>query len=251
MKKEKTIITKDDATADMVQKIQFVEDNRPASLKNLDKTVFDKTVKSLGEYELKQKKQGKLLPYHYNVDATKYYFSTKSESLARIIIVFSQLLLIVVSLIYIPTLSQVVVQFLMSLISKANSPFTGPIIAIGQPIVFAVIIFLAIVWVSTFFLLTIPILIAQTLRTVRIWTNIVNIVGSINSAIILLIAILQLIYVKGAVAELNINPFILPGLIGGSFVCFTIGCSLLATGRKKYQRKVENELAMQIRAARE
>ncbi|WP_227991388.1 hypothetical protein [Spiroplasma poulsonii] len=227
----------------MVQKIQFVEDNRPASLKSLDKTVVDKTVKSLGEYELKRKKQNKPLPYHYNVDATKYYFATKGETLARIMIIFGQLMLIVVSLVYIPTLSQVLAHFLMSLVSKLNTSFTGPI-------VIALIILLSIAWVSTFFFLTIPILTAQTLRTVHIWTIIVSIVGNINFIIVFLIAVLQVLYIKGSVAGLNINPFILSGIILAAFVCFAIGCMALQNNRKKYQRKVENELANQIRATR-
>ncbi|MBW3058242.1 hypothetical protein D6D54_03695 [Spiroplasma poulsonii] len=243
MKKEKTILSKGETASEMVQKIQFVEDNRPASLKSLDKTVVDKTVKSLGEYELKRKKQNKPLPYHYNVDATKYYFATKGETLARIMIIFGQLMLIVVSLVYIPTLSQVLAQFLMSLVSKLNTSFTGPI-------VIALIIFLSIAWVSTFFFLTIPILTAQTLRTVHIWTIIVSIVGNINFIIVFLIAVLQVLYIKGSVAGLNINPFILSGIILAAFVCFAIGCMALQNNRKKYQRKVENELANQIRATR-
>lgn len=250
MEKEKTISSKVETSSEMVQTIKFVEDNRPASLKSLDKTVVDKTVKSLGEYELKRKKQNKPLPYHYNVDATKYYFATKGETLARIMIIFGQLMLIVVSLVYIPTLSQVLVQFLMSLVSKLNTSFTGPIVAIGQPIVIALIIFLALAWVSTFFFLTIPILTTQTLRTVHIWTIVVNIVGNINFLIVFLIAMLQVLYIRGSVAGLNINPFILPGIILACFVCFTIGCIALQNNRKKYQRKVENELANQIRAIR-
>ncbi|KAF0851242.1 MAG: hypothetical protein EIB84_05215 [Spiroplasma poulsonii] len=243
MKKEKTILSKGETASKMVQKIQFVEDNRPASLKSLDKTVVDKTVKSLGEYELKRKKQNKPLPYHYNVDATKYYFATKGETLARIMIIFGQLMLIVVSLVYIPTLSQVLAHFLMSLVSKLNTSFTGPI-------VIALIILLSIAWVSTFFFLTIPILTAQTLRTVHIWTIIVSIVGNINFIIVFLIAVLQVLYIKGSVAGLNINPFILSGIILAAFVCFAIGCMALQNNRKKYQRKVENELANQIRATR-
>lgn len=243
MDKEKTMSTKSEESPEIVQTIQFMEDNRPASLKSLDKTVVDKTIKSLGEYELKRKKQNKPLPYHYNVDATKYYFATKSETLARAMIIFAQLLLIVVSLIYIPTLSQVLTQFLMSLISKLNTSFTGPI-------VIALIIFLAIAWVATFFFLTIPILTAQTLRTVHIWTIVVSIVGSINCLIVFSFAVLQYIYVKGSVTGLNINPFILPGIILASFICFAIGCMSLQNNRKKYQRRVENELANQIRATR-
>ncbi|WP_253301442.1 hypothetical protein [Spiroplasma endosymbiont of Phyllotreta cruciferae] len=250
MEKEKTISPKSETSPELVQTIQFVEDNRPASLKSLDKTVIDKTVKSLGEYELKRNKQNKPFPYQYNVDATKYYFATRGETLARVMIVFAQLLLIVVSLIYIPTLSQVLAQFLMSLVLKLNTSFTGPIVAIGQPIVLALIILLSIFWVATFFFLTIPILTAQTLRTVHIWTIVVSIVGNINCLIVFLIAVLQILYVKGSAVGLNINLFILLGIILACFVCFTIGCMALQNNRKKYQRKVENELANKIRATR-
>ncbi|WHQ36807.1 hypothetical protein [Spiroplasma sp. SV19] len=250
MKKEKVISTKSEASHQPLQTIQFVEDNRPASLKSLDKTVVDKTVKSLGEYELKRKEQSKPLPYHYNVDATKYYFATKSETLARIMIVFSQLLLIVVAMVYVPTLGQVLAQFLIALLSKINTSFTGSIVAIGQPIVIGLIIVLSIAWITTFFFLTIPILIAKTLRTVHIWTIVISIVGNINCSIVFLIAVLQIVYVKGSVGGLNINPFILPGVILASFVCFIFGCMFLQSNRKKYQRRVENELSNQIRATR-
>lgn len=59
-----------------------------------------------------------------------------------------------------------------------------------------------------------------------------------------------MLYIKGSVAGLNINPFILSGIILAAFVCFAIGCMALQNNRKKYQRKVENELANQIRATR-
>ncbi|MFU0252128.1 hypothetical protein [Spiroplasma sp. Moj] len=238
-------------SAKVVKKMQFVVDNCPLVLKNLDKTVIDHTVKSLGEYELNRKQQIRPLPYQYNIEASKYYFSTKSETIARTLIVFSQLLLIVVALIYIPTLGQVGAQFIISLLSKFKTPFTDQIVVIGQPIVIGIIILLAILWVTTFFFITIPILIIKTLKTVNIWIIIVSIVGNINCFSILGLAILQFIYAKNSVAGLNINPFVLPSIAIVAFCCFILGCLFLKSDRKKYQTKLENEISNQIRALRE
>ncbi|PQP78256.1 hypothetical protein C6B38_07050 [Spiroplasma sp. ChiS] len=252
MKKTKNSKTiNQEQSAKVVKTMQFIVDNRLPVLKNLDKTVIDKTVKSLGEYELNRKQQIRPLPYQYNLEASKYYFSTKSETIARTLIVFSQLLLIVVALIYLPTLGQVGAQLIISLLSKFKTPFTDQIVTIGQPIVIGIIILLAILWIATFFFITIPILITKTLKTVNIWTIIVSIVGNLNCFSVLGLAILQFVYVKNSVAGLNINPFILPSFAIIAFCCFILGCLFLKSDRKKYQIKLENEIANQIRALRE
>ncbi|APE74321.1 hypothetical protein [Spiroplasma citri] len=252
MKKTKNSKTiNQEQSAKVVKTMQLIVDNRPPVLKNLDKTVIDKTVKSLGEYELNRKQQIRPLPYQYNLEASKYYFSTKSETIARTLIVFSQLLLIVVALIYLPTLGQVGEQLIISLLSKFKTPFTEQIVTIGQPIVIGIIILLAILWIATFFFITIPILITKTLKTVNIWTIIVSIVGNINCFSVLGLAILQFVYVKNSVAGLNINTFILPSFAIIAFCCFILGCLFLKSDRKKYQINLENEIANQIRALRE
>ncbi|UZQ29382.1 MAG: hypothetical protein OHM56_09370 [Spiroplasma phoeniceum] len=252
MKKTKNSKTiNQEQLAKVVKKMHFVVDNSPPILKNLDKIVIDHNVKSLGEYELNRKQQTRPLPHQYNIEASKYYFSTKSETIARTLIVFSQLLLIVVALIYIPKLGQVGAQFIFYLLSKFKTPFTDQIVAIGQPIVIGIIILLAILWFTTFFFITIPILITKTLKTVNIWIIIVSIVGNINCFSILGLAILQFIYAKNSVVGLNINPFVLPSIAIVAFCCFILGCLFLKSDRKKYQTKLENEISNQIRALRE
>ncbi len=249
MKKAKNSKTINQEQSEKVlKKMQFVVENRPLALKKLDKTVIDQTIKSLGEYELNRKQKIRPLPYQYNIEASKYYFSTKSEKISRILIVFSQLLLIVIALIYIQTLGKVGVRFIISLLSKFKTPFTDQIVAIGWPIVIVIIILLAILWITTFFFITIPILITKTLKTVNIWIIIVIIVGNINYSSILWLAILQFIYVKNSVDGLNINPFVLPLIAIVDFCCFILGCLFLKSDLKKYQTKLENEISNQIRA---
>ncbi|AGM24867.1 hypothetical protein [Spiroplasma chrysopicola] len=233
--------------------IEFVEDNRPNHLKKMEQPIPNRAVRNLGTYNLKQRGVNQKLPYFYDVEATSYYFQSKWEISARFFIIFSQLLILIPALIYVQSLAQIAAQSILALLQGLAGGFGGDLIIQNSWIVILLVVIFVIAWVSIFFLTMLPMFLTRTIRTVRIWTKIILIIGTINNGIVIAMGIAQLIYLQlnnPVISDTMITKIILLGLTGLASLCFTLGCWSLINNNKKYYRDVENKIAEQIRELR-
>ncbi|AGM25895.1 hypothetical protein SSYRP_v1c02990 [Spiroplasma syrphidicola EA-1] len=233
--------------------IEFVEDNRPNHLKKMEQPIPNRAVRNLGTYNLKQRGANQKLPYFYDVEATSYYFQGKKEISARIFIIFGQLLILIPALIYVQSLAQIAAQTILALLQGLTGGFGGDLINQNSWIVVLLIVIFVIAWVSLFFLTMLPMFLARTIRTVRIWTKIILIIGTINNVIVIAMGISQLIYLQlnnAVIKDTMIAKIILLAVTVLATLCFTLGCWSLISNNKKYYRNVENQIAEQIRELR-
>ncbi|AHF60788.1 hypothetical protein P344_02010 [Spiroplasma mirum ATCC 29335] len=223
-----------------VRELKFVEDDRPESLKKLDRTVSEKVIRNLGSYELKQRMQFKHHAYNYDLGAFRYYFKDSVESFGRIAILVGSLMMVITVALFIYPLAQTATSVILSIIGSKMVGIVGSNLDLVKPYLQIAIISLLFLWLSITIIIVVPILVCRTIKTMRIWLVVVAIIGTVNGLGIIGLAVVYSLFIANPV---NWKATILGGV---SLVIFLLGTIIVSVNLKHYYRELENNVAQQI-----